>query len=573
MTTFNGQYIAAGEELVVPGVASGFTGLRPIDGVRIGIDLDELLEGTFTNTLPIDIRQILMGGSRNVFTHFDDFYYRIYFLPRIVDFGAVANITTQTMKIWNAYLDNVDLDDVTPANNEGIGITLPGILPFTFLALSIFYFDFVASPDGPPDIDAIYTFDFSNGDSFAVNVIGDRARLWNYSVNWAKDFEVSYDFRTEIITSSAKREQRIALRTTPRKELSFEFHATFAGLRFLNNTMTIWNGRPFIVPEFSRFAVMAEPMLTFTDNVDLEDAPAWLVPEMTVLLISGNTQESRQVESVVGNTVTFVTTTETAWPIATKIYPGLASHLRNNMAAPRKTNAVAVGMARFEVIPTSEIVEVPPAAPITFRDREVFLKKHNWRQDVDLTYDHFREAVDYNRGRIQTYFPSPYNSRAAKLSFLNRNKDEAELLREFFFRMKGQRGEFYRPTFENDLIPKLPASIGSAFLRFDGLEIFDTYTGDTVFQAVYVHMDDGTIFYNTIKEISTIDDLLGNDTQIEFDDPWPVAIDLENIVMISWMPVWRLASDTMTLQWRTDSVCDAALTLKLCEHLDAEIMV
>ena len=105
--------------------------------------------------------------------------------------------------------------------------------------------------------------------------------------------------------------------------------------------------------------------------------------------------------------------------------------------------------------------------------------------------------------------------------------------------------------------------------RFEGLELM-AYATDTIHRAVYVQLPNGIKIPNTVKAITQITDFVGTGTQIEFDLAWPSIIDAASNPIISWMPVWRLASDTMIFTWATNTVCDVQFAMRTLENLPSE---
>jgi hypothetical protein len=553
-----------------PGVTADWTGVHPRDSVRAGLYPTPPSVGSFTRNRPFAIRSLALTGARNVWAFFDDFYFRFWFIPKFIDFGLVTSTIFKDVKIWNAYLTNIDLNAITGTGDTSIVIDGPEV-PFTFIGLAVNTYSIVALPEGPLTINTDYRFDFANGDSLHLPVTGARARLWQFPIDWGHGFQITYDYKTEIITSRFKREQRIANRTTARKSFEFTIHAAFSKLRELNDLMALWGSRPFVVPELPRRAKLAAQMDASANVCTVEYAPVWLVVDRNVVLIHGEQRETRHVSGVAGATITFSDNTTTVWPAGTNIHPALSANLANELTSKRHTNRVAEMGARFEIVPAFEVAEAVGMSEATFNGREVFNKRWNWADDVSLTYAHFLERLDYGRGRIATYTPAPFNTKTFKATFLNQSREEAETLLQFFGRMKGQRGEFYRATFEPDIVPKTTAPFASKYLRIAGWDFYDAYDGDTVHQAMHVRMNNGEECFARIKEMTTLDDELGKDTQIEIFDTWPFEIAPANTLMVSWLLVWRLGSDTAVFEWLTDSVCKVTLAFKTLEALVVDV--
>jgi hypothetical protein len=554
-----------------PNLSASWVVGRERDGpVRDGIDLAPLSPGALTNNRPITIRSLALTGTRDIYTFVDDFYYRIHLIPPVIDFGAIANETDRTIQIWNAYFSSVSLDDVE-GSGEITGITLSDLTPpVSFKPLEMRGITFTVPAEGPPAVEGEFTFTFSNGDELIAPAIGARARIWNHQPNWKNGVQIEYQFKTEILLSRSRREQRNALRMTPRKSITFTVHAAFAGMRSFNAKMAQWLSRPFIVPEYPRGLRLQSSMAASATSCVVDDVPAWLVEDMLMVINYRDTYETRTVDTIVGSTITFTTSTSSAFPAGSILYPGLRSHLQEKVGVKMHTNAVLSANVTFNVDPTSEADYDIGTADTVFDGREVFAKKHNWGESVSVDWEQFGETADFGRGKVDYISPVDFNIETYKMSFLGRDRDEVEELLQFFHRMRGAQGEFYRPTFQPDLIPKITALPATVFLRFAGVDVYDVYATDKINKAVYVKLRTGESQFNAVKEITVVEDVNGRDTVVEFDDPWSFAVDPDNTLMVSWMPVWRFASDNLTFEWQTDKVCTMQMQMQSLEALPAE---
>jgi hypothetical protein len=114
---------------------------------------------------------------------------------------------------------------------------------------------------------------------------------------------------------------------------------------------------------------------------------------------------------------------------------------------------------------------------------------------------------------------------------------------------------------------KTLAPAGTNSIRIYGTQFSEDYADSTVHKAVAVTMNDGTIIYNAVEDIYTVDDPDGQDSVIQVADDWPVDLDPATVKTISWLLVWRHATDTLTIEWLTNTVGQCQLTMKSLEDL------
>lgn len=221
----------------------------------------------------------------------------------------------------------------------------------------------------------------------------------------------------------------------------------------------------------------------------------------------------------------------------------------------------------MEVTPASEPVVALPDAPAVFNGRELFAVKPNWASAPDVSYESEREVIDYARGRTETFTPIEFLTRVSKFTYTGRSYQDMNLIRQFFERMKGQRGEFYMPTWEDDVAVDFVSPPNTQTIRVAGPQFAADYGGSTVHRAIAVFLRDGTTIYNLVEDIFEVDDSDGNDSVIQVQDLWPVEISADTVKSISWLHVWRHATDTLTIEWLTNTVGQCQMTMRTLEDL------
>lgn len=395
---------------------------------------------------------------------------------------------------------------------------------------------------------------------------------WLFEPDWGrKDYQVTYEFLTGITRSSiGGKEQRRALRTSPRKTIAYAVPLNDARFRQFKDLMWGAQADVFDLPELTRFTESTVATDIGDTEMTLTGVPSWLVPGAAVTVGDLGVFEGRTVDSVDGDVVTFVDPGALAWAAGARIYPALTGYLATELSTPRETNAVAQMGMRFAVDTGSEPLIEPPAAEVTFNGREVFLKKPNWAAAVDVATGHDADILDYGYGPVLQYAAVAFGYNVKKATYVNRSAEQAQAIVDFFFRMKGQQGEFYMPTWEYDFQPKVAASSGSSTMRVAGTAFADAYEGSTVHKAMFVQKLDGTVLLRKVLSVAPISDGGGNDSLITIEGTWSATISQATIVMCGWMPVWRLASDTLVMEWLTDTVAQTQLSVRTLEDLPVE---
>jgi hypothetical protein len=76
------------------------------------------------------------------------------------------------------------------------------------------------------------------------------ARLWPYSPDWSRPFDVKRSFLTDVATSRDKTEQRRATRDEPRLSVQYQAVVSGADRRAADHHLRSWQNKPVVVPDF-----------------------------------------------------------------------------------------------------------------------------------------------------------------------------------------------------------------------------------------------------------------------------------------------------------------------------------
>lgn len=527
--------------------------------------------GATNGTIPNPNHDVGLTGNGAFASHFFwDFYNRIYITPSHIDFGALSNPATQYLDVWSAWLVSIDLDQVTENGTDGL--ELYGVAPKIYAPLELASYAVTALLDGPPSIEGRYTFEFDSGDAPMVTVSGSRAKVWPFAVNWADGFKVNLSFKTDIWASRSGKEQRRALRTTPRKTVEFSSITSGVKLRTFRALMASWQNKVMVMPDVTRKVYLTAASAPGGTSVTLDAVKDWIVADATVVMIDGERREIRKVDYVTGLVVTF-TASSGAWPAGAAVHPGLQGVLAGELSANQLTDSTARVNVRFEVDPASEPPRSAGSPVATLEGREVFTRKPNWRDGVDVSYQFPSEVVDYGRGVISRFRPISFSTQVFKATYVGRDPDNLLAIQQMFERAKGRRGEFHISTGMPDLVLNATALVGNFFIRVAGQEVFQAFSTDTVHRAIEVVMNDGTRFYRKLvgsTPITTVSDVDGDDTLIQLTGALPQTITPDTVSRISWLPAARFASDEMTIEYLTDEVGQTQLAIQTLEDLAVE---
>ncbi len=551
---------------------------QPSTGVVVGEWLDGIdqyghLSGSFGDESPAERLTNTFPGVFS-FSFFDDYYNRIWLIPQVADFGPVVSDTSFNIFLWNAHINSVTLETID-RDIEDTSISITGLTAGVteVAAIAGIYFSVDATGDGDPSISLTYEFTFDPSEVIHLPVLGVRSKLWAFSPNWDAGYKMTLEYMTEIITAYDGTEQRRMLRQTPRKGVEFETIVHDGVFRQFLRYMASWQQHGTMMPEFGRPSKITTA-IGIGDTFLPMTAPAWINVGDIVTIHSGrpssNVSTVRTVGSIDETGIVVTAPVDRAWPSGSRVYPTLTGRLNQQIGVDQKTNKTAVLTVKFDADPGLEPTRSEGEAVETYDGRELFLKKPNWKGGISPQFQGVIETLDYGVGRISHTNPVEFNIRLNQANYLGKTIPEVDAMEQFFRRQKGRLGEFFMPTYTEDLVMKGSVSIGGITLRFEGLDVFQDYEGDLVFQDIIVLMNDGTYQARHIQEITTVDDEAGHDTIMQITEEWTAGFSTASIRMICWLPLWRFASDSLTVEWVTSTVAQMAFSMLTLPYVEAE---
>lgn len=381
--------------------------------------------------------------------------------------------------------------------------------------------------------------------------------------DWSDGYRVTREFKTEIITSRGGKEQRRALRQSPRRTVEYTSLLTGSDMRKFDAFLATWQGYSFYMAEIVSRVPTATAMAAGAYAVDLEYIPPWLQLGTVALMTNGSKTVALVVERITGNTVEFAANTDD-WPVGSLLYRSQYGAFASEISTRRLNDRVTEAAVTFNINPGSEPPPWhPTVAPVTFDGVEMLDKQPDWSEPVSAAISRVLEQIDYGKGRTKTFQPQPFTNRLSKFTYLNRSIAEAEAMDGFFQRMKGQQGVFWSPTWLADLEID-SATVPGDTLYVKGREVVDFLLNDSVLRNIAIITEGGVVEPYKIMSIAAASD---DRTAITVTPPINADV-LDRLDKISWLILSRLGSDALTETWHTDSVASFELTVKSLQNTE-----
>jgi len=210
--------------------------------------------------------------------------------------------------------------------------------------------------------------------------------------------------------------------------------------------------------------------------------------------------------------------------------------------------------------PNEEYRETYLSAPDDqwFDGREVWLRKPNWLEPAQPGVQGFLETLMMDRGVFSHRNQQPFNLRLWSATYTSLSQDRAEEIIQFVHRIRGRRKSFWMPTFKRDIVLLSDVFAGNSIILAKGSETFYRNAAGKMANRIAILIRDGSFEFHKIESMS----LIGDNTSITLRDPVGTALTGSTVDRISVMPLWRLATDTLTMDWPISRAADAKMSIQ-----------
>lgn len=387
----------------------------------------------------------------------------------------------------------------------------------------------------------------------------DAARLWAYLPDWSSGFDVRRAFKTDIAGPSRNnKEQRRALRSSPRFSVEYSTVVSEDDLRDAKLFLLAWQNKPTIIPDFARWARTTALASGGASAIVISPMPAWVAAGQNLVLCGDDGMEQVLVDSVAGTTINLVDPLSDAWVSGSVVRPTFFGLFGGKIGSVRPNRGAGKFSIAIDCYPGGEPPRAIGTAWATLNDREVFTPVPDYAGAPSISSLWPVEGIDYGQGRTAQFRPVEQQQSLVECDFRGLDVTETAELEQFFDRMKGRRNAFYLPTWEKDYVLAATAGSGTATMLAEGTALaanFGSTDYSDVEEALAVWLTDGTAIYRRITDIS----VSGGNSQITVDSNWGAALTVATVARISRMPLVRFASDEMTTGWRTPLASDVKL--------------
>ena len=353
--------------------------------------------GAMANNLPV--AEIVVGFSGTVVRQFEqDWYHHVHLLPAKIALGNLLSTQMRQVEVWNAHFAPKTLSAVIGENDGGITLAAPANPPTTYGMLESRLHNVSVSLDGPPVIEADFTFQFPD-EAPTLSISGRRVVVFGLKPNWANGWLERLMWATDVLTARDGTEQRVGLRAKPRRSLEFSILVGSADAALLDVLLSAWQSRVYALPIWPDKAVLTAAVAAGSTVIPLTTTN--LEYEADGLLVIGTDSrntEAAEVLSIASNAVTLKQPLLQPWPAGAFVTPARTARLRITQAVSRVTDAIATARLVFDIAGTTAITKQDSST--TFNSTAVWITRPNRVRDVESDYQRLAEVLDFDTGSL-----------------------------------------------------------------------------------------------------------------------------------------------------------------------------
>lgn len=494
-------------------------------------------------------------------TFYNDWYNRIHFIPTKLELGNLLSDQTREAILWNAYLTSVEVESFTLNNGDGISVTEPAATPFFAPPLSLSTYIVSIQTEGPPSILASMVWSI-DGVEYVLPITGRRTVIWPFAPNWKNPVDETLEWLTYIETSFDRTEQRFAGRVDPRRSLEYGAQITGKYTQLFENTMFGWADRLFALPLWQEKSNLAVDATVGEVTLSLPtDDRSFAAGGLLVLYVRPDKYEAVEIDSVASGTVALKKGLDAAWPKGTRVYPVMIAKLESQNVGGYVAEDKLEMMVRFVGSPAETNARIPVVAPpITEGGVEVFTEGTNWGSPMSVEYTTDYNTIDSDKGIFTLRQRADWPLIAKGHEWLLKSPTEATDLRAFFGRRRGRFVPAWIPTGTADFTLVEPVLASDAVIIVANNDYGQFVNKHPARQHVLIQLRGGTNIFRAIGSYAIRPDGLA---ELGLASTVGVAIDPAQVRRISFIGLYRMASDAVTFSWKTEkaAVVQTSFTL------------
>lgn len=490
----------------------------------------------------------------------DDWYYRIHIMPGVVDLGNLVSSQSRDVVLWNAYLSPVTFSEFSYTGFDGITLTPPtGLSPPTQLkALGLYTYQLAVSTSGPPTIDASMSWTI-DGTVYTVPVSGRRVVAFAFPPNWDRGVQETIEFKSTVIQSHDGSEQRASLRARGRRSFEYTTLLQKVEQQRVDSLLFGWQSRLFALPCWPEESRLVSAVAAGNSVLTLDTTyRSFVVGGLVAVYASPSDVEIREISEVTSENVTLAAPLAKDWPADTRVYPAFVAAANATMSGRRLTDRVLELPVRFVCEPSVTPDNASGAADGTYQGAELSLSRVNWANAQTVEWNADYSMLDQGTGKFSLLPRAGFSQITKAHDWVLQGYQQVSNFRGWLSRRSGRAVSVYVPSGFDDFNLAADALASDTGIDCRQNDYENQAAGNPARRDILIQFRDGTSLARRIFSAATTEDGF---TRLVFTEALGRDITISDVRRISYLGLYRLGSDSITLNWMTRKVVTASTTL------------
>lgn len=521
--------------------------------------------GARTSTQPVDERRYIHGGSvansKQDQFGFLDFFNHIHIQYHHLDLGNIVSTQQISFYVFNAYFEDRLLNGVTAVGGDGLVLTEPAATPLTFAPFQQYTYQLSVSTDGPPTVNATYTFDFDIAD-YTLKVTGARLVLFYFE----PDGEVveQLQWMTDVLESYDGTEQRISLRGAPRQRIEFDV-LTEEGTHDtkLRSLLFDWMSRVYGLPIWWEMRRLSTDHAAGagTLNVSTEYGD-FRVGGLVMIYQDEDTYEVIGIEDLDSTSITLQSQLVNSYTRKAVVMPVRTAYMSAQASRSKTPTNVARTSVAFTTINNTNLADTSGS---TTYSGKILLDDANYIDgSANEAWEKVVTVIDAGTGlQFQISGTDRARMRQTKRWITRNSLQEVWRIRRLLHHFDGNRVSFYIPSFRNDLELVQTIAADTATIRVAHCNFTSLYKARKPFSDVRIVLKNGTVYVRAI-----IDSNVDGDSEVLTLNATlqGTPIFVEDVERIEFVSLVRIANDRAKLTHRRAGTAQIDINLISCKE-------
>lgn len=373
--------------------------------------------------------------------------------------------------------------------------------------------------------------------------------------DWSQGFSEFLRWKTDVIVSHDRTEQRIKLRSRPRREWSLRYFESGRGRRLLENQLAGRVVRSYLIPVWYDARPLPSPLAVGGNTVAIRTKEYDYHASRPVAIFDAwDNYEIKTISILSDEQLVFNEPFARAWSAGSQIAPLRYCRIIDS----KRINRFTADAAAYEItaLPLGETLPELRVSPELYETYPICPFPAGWRENADDLLSNKWVLLDNDTGVVEfdVQAEEPVFQRAAH--FLVSGRENTLEFMKFLYEQSGRLAPFWLASDGREFALAYPVQAEDTSLTIHAIDYARSLYGSLARTYVELSKKDGTIIRRRIVGVTP---LAGELERLHVDLAFPSGFGDEDLDQIAWLELVRFSTDDIELNWFTDETVETTI--------------